>query len=356
MTAWQSLADTFSLSYFDTPMSLRIAIVGAGAIGGYLGVKLALAGHDTTFIARGENLKAIQRDGMKLLMNDGSELHASHVKACDIASAHTYDYVLVTLKSHQVAAVAADIAALCHDNSCIVTMQNGLPWWYFHQLPGEFNGRQLATLDPQGQLWQWLKPERIVGAAVYPAAELVAPGVVRLLEGNRFTLGEPSGEKSERVMQLAQAMIGAGFKTPVSTDIRSELWVKLWGNLSFNPVSALTHATLEDIASFGPSRQLVALMMQEAQAVAERTGIQFKISIDKRIDGAQAVGAHKTSMLQDIEQGKALELDALLGSVIELGQIVGLPTPTLQTVHQLCLLLERSVLRSGHGLSLTPQD
>ena len=336
-------------------MSLRIAIVGAGAIGGYLGVKLALAGHDITFIARGANLQAIAQHGMKLLTDDG-ELHARDVKACDIASASTYDYVLVTLKSHQVAAVAADIAALCHDTSCIVTMQNGLPWWYFHQLPGEYNGRQLKTLDPQGQLWSLLKPERIIGAAVYPAAELIAPGVVRLIEGNRFTLGEPSGEKTERVTQLAQAMIGAGFKTPVSNDIRSELWVKLWGNLSFNPVSALTHATLEDIAGFGPSRELVTQMMQEAQAVAERTGIQFKISIEKRIAGAQAVGAHKTSMLQDIEQGKALELDALLGSVIELGQIVGLPVPTLQTVHQLCLLLQQSVLRSGHGLSLTPQE
>lgn len=256
-------------------MSLRIAIVGAGAIGGYLGVKLALAGHDITFIARGANLQAIAQHGMKLLTDDG-ELHARDVKACDIASASTYDYVLVTLKSHQVAAVAAEIAALCHDTSCIVTMQNGLPWWYFHQLPGEYNGHQLKTLDPQGQLWNLLKPERIIGAAVYPAAELIAPGVVRLIEGNRFTLGEPNGEKTERVTQLAQAMIGAGFKTPVSNDIRSELWVKLWGNLSFNPVSALTHATLEDIASFAPSRELVTQMMQEAQAVAERTGINSK--------------------------------------------------------------------------------
>lgn len=337
-------------------MSLRIAIVGAGAIGGYLGVKLSLAGHDVTFIARGANLQAIATHGMKLWQEDGTELHAKSVKASDIANASQYDHVLVTLKSHQVAPVAADIAALCHADSCIVTLQNGLPWWYFHQLPGEFSGHRLRTLDPDGRLWDLLKPERVIGAAVYPAAELVAPGVVRLLEGNRFTLGEPSGEKTERVMQLAQAMIGAGFKTPVSTDIRAELWVKLWGNLSFNPVSALTHATLQEIAEFAPSRDVVARMMQEAQAVAERTGIAFKIGIDKRIAGAQAVGAHKTSMLQDIEQGKALELDALLGSVIELGHIVGIETPTLHTVHNLCLLLQQSVLRSGHGLSLTPKE
>ena len=336
-------------------MSLKIAIVGAGAIGGYLGVKLALTGHDVTFVARGENLKAIQSQGMKLEMDNGETVHAQNVRACTIDQAGPHDYVFLTMKSHQVEPVANQLAGLCHDQTAVVTMQNGVPWWYFFGLPGH-QGRQLNSVDPGGKLWQQIGPQRVIGSVVYPAAELVAPGVVKLIEGNRFTLGEPSGEKSERVMQLAQAMIGAGFKTPVSTDIRSELWVKLWGNLSFNPVSALTHATLQDIAEFAPSREVVANMMQEAQAVAERTGIQFKISIDKRIAGAQAVGAHKTSMLQDIEQGKALELDALLGSVIELGQVVGIATPTLHTVHNLCLLLQQSVLRSGHGLSLMAKE
>ena len=201
--------------------------------------KLSLAGHDVTLIARGANLKAIQDKGMSLIQENGETLVAPHVKASDISQASQYDYVLVTLKSHQVAAVSQDIASLCHDKSCIVTMQNGLPWWYFHALPGEFENTQLRSLDPQGDLWRLLQPQRVVGAAVYPAAELVSPGVVKLIEGNRFTLGEPSGEKTERVSQLAQAMIGAGFKTPITTDIRGELWVKLWGNLSFNPVSAL---------------------------------------------------------------------------------------------------------------------
>jgi 2-dehydropantoate 2-reductase len=187
---------------------------------------------------------------------------------------------------------------------------------------------------------------------VYPAAELIAPGVVKLIEGNRFTLGEPSGEKSERVTTLAQAMIAAGFKTPVSTDIRSELWVKLWGNLTFNPVSALTHAKLEDICNFDLTRNLAARMMTEAQTVGEKLGVQFKISIDKRIAGAQAVGAHKTSMLQDIEHGKALELEALLGSVIELGRICSMPTPTLDSVYAMTRLLQQSVLKKGKGLSL----
>jgi 2-dehydropantoate 2-reductase len=333
-------------------MSLNIAIVGAGAIGGYLGVKLALSGNNVTFIARGENLKAIQANGMTLNLEDGTSLHAPNVKACTIDEATPHDYVFLTMKSHQVSPVAEQIGRLCHDNTAVVTLQNGVPWWYFYNLVGEYQNRQLTSIDPGGAQWQHIGPERVIGAVVYPAAELVAPGIVKLIEGNRFTLGEPSGEKSERVTALAQAMIAAGFKTPVSTDIRSELWVKLWGNLTFNPVSALTHATLEDICNFDLTRNLAATMMAEAQTVGEKLGVQFKISIDKRIAGAQAVGAHKTSMLQDIEHGKALELEALLGSVIELGRICNMPTPTLDSVYAMTRLLEQSVLRKGKGLSL----
>lgn len=331
---------------------MNIAIVGAGAIGGYLGVKLALSGCAVTFVARGENLKAIQSRGMKLILEDGTSLVASNVRAASIDEAGPHDYVFLTMKSHQVAAVAASIEGMCHEQTTIVTMQNGLPWWYFHQLGGDYQGTQLQSVDPGGTLWNHIRPERVIGSVVYPAAELVEPGVVRLIEGNRFTLGEPGGEKSARITALAQTMIAAGFKTPVSTDIRSELWVKLWGNLTFNPVSALTHATLESICTFGPTRDLAARMMAEAQAVGEQLGVQFKISIDKRIAGAQAVGAHKTSMLQDVEQGKALELEALLGSVIELGRICGRPTPTLDTVYALTRLLEQSVQASGSGLRL----
>ena len=332
-------------------MGLKIAIVGAGAIGGYLGVKLALAGHDVTFVARGENLKAIQAKGMQLVLENGDTLHAQNVRACTIDEAGPHDYVFLTMKSHQVEPVAASLQGLCHDRTAIVTMQNGVPWWYFHGLPGH-EGRQLHSVDPGGKLWQHIGPERVIGSVVYPAAELVAPGVVKLIEGNRFTLGEPSGEKTERISTLAQAMIGAGFKTPISTDIRSELWVKLWGNLTFNPVSALTHATLEDICTFEPTRDLAAAMMAEAQKVGEPLGVQFKIGIDKRIAGAQAIGAHKTSMLQDIEAGKALELEALLGSVIELAQVVGQDTPVLRAVYALTRMLERQVLAKGHGLVL----
>jgi 2-dehydropantoate 2-reductase len=331
---------------------MKIAIVGAGAIGGYLGVKLAQTGCEVTFIARGENLKAIKANGMRLIQEDGSEVSANHVNASTINEAGAHDVVFLTMKSHQVAPVASDLQQVLHANSSVVTMQNGVPWWYFYQLDGAYKGTQLQSVDPSGLLWQSIGPQRVIGSVVYPAAELIAPGVVKVIEGNRFTLGEPSGEKSERVTQLAQAMIQAGFKTPVSSDIRSELWVKLWGNLTFNPVSALTHATLEDICQFAPTRQLAHGMMQEAQSVGEKLGVQFKIPIEKRIAGAQAVGAHKTSMLQDIEQGKALELQALLGSVIELGAIAQVPTPTLNAVFALCQLLERSVIKAGKGLSL----
>ena len=332
-------------------MGLKIAIVGAGAIGGYLGVKLAQAGHDVTFVARGANLAAIQAQGMQLQMDNAEVLHARDVRACSIEQAGPQDYVFLTMKSHQVAPVATQIHGMYHDQTAVVTMQNGIPWWYFHGLPG-VQARQLDSVDPEGTLWQHIGPDRVIGSVVYPAAELIAPGVVKLIEGNRFTLGEPNGEKSERITTLAQAMIAAGFKTPVSSDIRSELWVKLWGNLTFNPVSALTHATLEDICTFAPTRDLAAGMMTEAQRVGEKLGVQFKVSIDKRIAGAQAIGAHKTSMLQDIEAGKALELEALLGSVIELAQVVGVDTPVLKAVYALTRMLERQVLAKGHGLAL----
>jgi 2-dehydropantoate 2-reductase len=225
----------------------------------------------------------------------------------------------------------------------VVTMINGIPWWYFHKLAGAHEGRGLTSVDPGGRLAAHIEPERIIGSVVYPAAELVAPGVVKLIEGNRFTLGELDGSRSERIDALSQAMMRAGFKAPVAKDIRSEIWVKLWGNLSFNPISALTHATLEDICRFPPTRALAASMMAEAQAVAEALGVRFKITLEQRIAGAEAVGAHKTSMLQDVEHGRALELEALVGTVVELGQITGVPTPTIAAIHAAATLLSRTL-------------
>jgi 2-dehydropantoate 2-reductase len=334
---------------------MKIAVVGAGAIGGYLGAKLALAGEDVTFIARRRNLEAINANGFRLILEDGREEHAANVRAVErYADAGPQDAVLLTVKAHQVRDLLPDLTALFGPQTMVVTMINGVPWWYFHKLGVAYEGRKLESVDPGGTIDAHIAAERVIGSVVYPAAELVAPGVVKVIEGNRFTLGEPDGTRSERIERLSQAMMKAGFKAPVSKDIRGEIWVKLWGNLSFNPISALTHATLEDICRFAPTRELAARMMREAQAVGEKLGVEFKISLDKRIAGAEAVGAHKTSMLQDVEAGRALELEALVGSVIELGRITETPTPTIEAVHALASLLSKTLQSQGGRLAVQP--
>jgi 2-dehydropantoate 2-reductase len=333
---------------------MKFAIVGAGAIGGYLGAKLALAGEDVTFIARNQNLAAINAQGFKLINEDGSEQVARSVRAVQhMAEAGVQDVVLITLKAHQLAEVVGTLTTLFGPDTLVVSMINGVPWWYFHKLGGEFDGRALSSLDPDGAIARAIAPERIIASVVYPAAELLAPGLVKVVEGNRFTLGELDGSRSERISALSQVMMKAGFKAPVSKDIRSEIWVKLWGNLCFNPISALSHATLEDICRFPATRALAAAMMAEAQAVAERLGVQFKISIDQRIAGAEAVGAHKTSMLQDVERGRALELQALVGAVLELGQITGVATPHIAAVHAVTALLGQTLAAQQGRLEIS---
>jgi 2-dehydropantoate 2-reductase len=334
---------------------MKIAVVGAGAIGGYLGARLSAAGEEVTFIARNRNLQAINANGFKLIQEDGSELLAKNVRAVqDYAEAGPQDVVLLTVKAHQVQDLLPDLRGLFGPHTAVVTMINGLPWWYFHKLAGPYEGRSLQSLDPSGALAANIEPERIIGSIVYPASELVAPGVVKVIEGNRFSLGELDGSRSERIEALSKAMMNAGFKSPISRDIRSEIWVKLWGNLSFNPISALTHATLEDICRYGPTRDLVAAMMREAQAVGEKLGVEFKISLDKRIAGAEAVGAHKTSMLVDVEHGRALELQALVGSVVELGQITGTPTPTISAIYATTSLLAKTLQDQRGRLAMQP--
>jgi len=335
---------------------MKIAVVGAGAIGGFLGARLSLAGEDVTFIARNRNLEAISARGFRLIEEDGSERHARALRAVQrMADAGPQDVVLLTLKAHQVRDVLPELRELFGPHTTVVTMINGVPWWYFHKLAGPYEGRRLDSVDPGGAIAQQIEPERIIGSIVYPASELVEPGVVKVIEGNRFTLGELDGQRSERVEALSQAMMRAGFKAPVARDIRAELWVKLWGNLSFNPISALTHATLEQICRFGPTRELAAAMMREGQAVAEALGVRFKISLEQRIAGAEAVGAHKTSMLVDVEQGRALELEALVGAVIELGRITGTPTPTIQAIHAATSLLAATLAGQHARLVLQPQ-
>lgn len=330
---------------------MKIAVVGAGAIGGFLGARLAAAGEEVCFIARNRNLQAIQANGFRLIEEDGQERHVPQVRAVQhMAEAGPQDVVLLTVKAHQVADLLPGLRDLFGPQTAVVSMINGVPWWYFHQLPGPYTGRQLDSVDPGGRIAAHIEADRVIGGIVYPAAELVAPGVVRVIEGNRFTLGEPDSSRSPRVEALAQALMNAGFKAPVSKDIRSEIWVKLWGNLSFNPISALTHATLQDICRFPPTRALAAAMMAEAQRVGEALGVQFKISLDKRIAGAEAVGAHKTSMLQDVEAGRALELEALVGAVIELGRITGVATPTIEAVYAATALLGRTLAAQGAGL------
>jgi 2-dehydropantoate 2-reductase len=332
---------------------MKIAVVGAGAIGGYLGAKLSLAGQDVSFIARNRNLSAINAHGFRLLLEDGSEVVARGVRAVErCADAGPQDVVLLTVKAHQVRDLLPELRGLFGPETMVVTMINGLPWWYFHKLPGAYEGRSLSSLDPDGSLAAHIEPERLIGGIVYPASELVEPGVVKVIEGNRFSLGELDGSRSERIEALSRAMMAAGFKSPVSRDIRSEIWVKLWGNLSFNPLSALTHATLEDICRFPPTRALAAQMMTEARSVAEKLGVVFKISLAQRIAGAEAVGAHKTSMLVDVEHGRALELQALVGSVVELGRITDTPTPTIEAIHAVTSLLAKTLAAQGGRLAV----
>ena len=332
---------------------MKIAIVGAGAIGGYLGARLSVAGEDVTFIARNRNLAVIQAQGFRLILEDGSSLHAPNVRAVEhMAEAGPQDAVLLTVKAHQVRELLPALRGLFGPKTLVVTMINGVPWWYFQKLAGPYQGLALSSVDPDGALAEQIEVDRLIGSVVYPAAELLEPGLVRVIEGNRFTLGELDGSRSERIEALSAAFMRAGFKSPISRDIRAELWVKLWGNLSFNPISALTHATLEDICRFPLTRTLAQRMMTEAQAVAEALGVKFKITLAQRLAGAEAVGAHKTSMLQDVEHGRALELEALVGAVVELGRITGTPTPNIEAVYAVTSLLGRSLAQHNGRLAV----
>jgi 2-dehydropantoate 2-reductase len=318
-------------------------VVGAGAIGGLLGVRLAEAGEQVTLIARGPHLAAIRANGLRLVGEDGHEAVARVAATDRIAEAGTQDLVILGMKAHQVAAVVRDLQALCGPDTMVMTAQNGIPWWYFMKQAGPHAGTRLESVDPGGVIADNLPVERVIGSVVYPAAEMSAPGVLKHIEGNRFSIAEIDGSETPRIKLVSEALRKAGFKAPVISDIRAEIWTKLWGNLSFNPLSALTHATLVDICRFPLSRDLAAKMMQEAQAVGEKLGIRFRVSLDKRIAGAEAVGAHKTSMLQDVETGRAIEVEALVGSVVELGRITGTPTPHIDAVYACASLLARSL-------------
>jgi len=323
---------------------MKVAIIGCGAIGGYVGAKLALAGERVTFIARGANLEAVQRRGVRLILADGTEQVASNVTATrDCVTAGAQELVILAVKAHQLEAVAHDVPHLYGPDTVVVTMQNGIPYWYFHHHGGEWAGSVVRSVDPSGVIARLIPPEKVVGCVVYPATEFIAPGVVKHIEGDRFPVGELDGTSSERVRRVAQCFARAGFKAPVLEDIRAEIWLKLWGNLTFNPISALTRSTLADICQFPATRELAAAMMSEAQTIAHKLGIVFRVSLEKRIAGAERVGKHKTSMLQDVEAGRVPELEALVGSVVELGRLTGTHTPHIDTVYGLTHLLARTI-------------
>ena len=334
---------------------MKICVVGAGAIGGYMAVRLAHAGHQVSVIARGPHLAAIRARGLKLV-EAGQELVAGELAATDrIRDLGPHDLVLLALKAHQIAAVVDDLPALLGRDSVMVTLQNGIPWWYFQKLRGEYAGRVVETVDPGGVLSGAVDPDRIIGCIAYPAAIVAEPGVIRHVEGNRFPVGELDGSLSDRVRSVSEVFAGAGFKSRVLEDIRSEIWLKLWGNLTFNPISALTHATLVDICRFPGTRKLAVAMMTEAQAVGERLGAGFRVPLERRIAGAESVGKHKTSMLQDVEAGKPLEVDGMLGVVVELAEMTKVEVPTLRALHACVSLLNETMQSEGLRIRGAPR-
>lgn len=326
---------------------MKVCVVGAGAIGGYMAVRLADAGHDVSVIARGPHLSAIKANGLKLIEAE-QELIASNLVASDkIADLGNQDVVVMALKAHQITPVVNDLPVLFGPNTVMVTLQNGIPWWYFQKLSGPYADRVVETVDPGGVLFGAIDPNRVIGCIAYPAATIAEPGVIRHIEGNRFPVGELDGGDSDRVRVVSGLFEEGGFKSRVLDDIRSEIWLKLWGNLTFNPISALTHATLVDICQFPLTRGLAATMMTEAQQVAERLGASFRVPMERRIAGAESVGKHKTSMLQDVEVGKPLEVDGMLGVVVELAEVTEVEVPTLRALYACASLLNRTIREEG---------
>lgn len=324
---------------------MKICIVGAGSMGGMMGVKLHNIGEEVTLIARGPHLAAIQaNNGMKLIMNDGTEEFAEGIAATDdIRSVASQDLVILAVKAHQISPIVDDVNALLGEDSILLTIQNGILWWYFQLHGGEFDNHVLQTIDPEGRLNSTFDPRRIIGSISYPAAEISAPGEITHIEGVRFPIGELDGVEKERTRMLADLLNRAGFKSPILESIRAETWLKVMGNLSFNPVSALTHATLEDICRFDPSRELIDQMMTECREVARSLGVEIRLSNERRIAGAEKVGKHKTSMLQDIEVGKALEIEGLIGAVIEMAKLTDIDVRCTETVYSLIRLLDHTI-------------
>ncbi|NEW90606.1 2-dehydropantoate 2-reductase [Rhodopseudomonas sp. BR0M22] len=320
---------------------MKICIYGAGAIGGYLGVQLARSGAaDVSLVARGAHLQAMKENGLKLLI-EGEERVIQPNATDKPADLGVQDVIIICLKAHSITSAIDAMKPLLGSHTRIVTAVNGVPYWYFHKHGGaEFEGRTLESIDPGGRQWNELGPERGIGCIVYPATEIEAPGVIRHVYGDKFPIGEPSGETTSDVENLSKVFEAAGLKAPILDRIRDEIWLKLWGNVCFNPISALTHATLDVIASDPATRALSKAMMLEAQQIAETFGVKFRVDVERRIEGARKVGAHKTSMLQDLERGRPMEIDPLVTVVQEMGKMTGIPTPAIDAV--LGLVIQRA--------------
>jgi 2-dehydropantoate 2-reductase len=328
---------------------MKICVIGAGAIGGLVAARMAQAGNDVTVIDVGAHLEAIRSDGLTVIAPDGGEETVRRLRAVEnYQEAGPQALVVLAVKTNVVSRVAPKLGPLLADDTIILPLQNGIPWWYFQRFDCPYENRPVESVDPGGNIAASVDPKRILGCVVYPAGEIIRPGVIRHVEGNRFPVGELDGEKTGRAERVAALFNDSGFKSFLLDDIRSEIWLKLWGNLSFNPISALTHATLVDICQFPLTRQLAADMMREAQEVAELLGATFRLPLEKRIEGAEKVGKHKTSMLQDVESGRPLEIDAIISAVVEFGRLTGIDTPAIDAVHALIGLLDRT-MREDHG-------
>ncbi|HQT80759.1 MAG: 2-dehydropantoate 2-reductase [Ferrovum sp. 37-45-19] len=334
---------------------MKICIIGGGgAIGGFLAVQLARSGNEVTVVARGKTLSAILEKGLTLISEEHPEGIQGPVRAVEnFSEVGVVDLIILAIKAHQLSPIVNQINQIVGPETVIIPMQNGIPFWYFQRQDGPYQNHIIETVDPQGLIMKTLNPNQIIGCVVYPAAMSVSPGVIKHVEGVRFPLGELDGAMTERIQKISAVMTAAGFKSPILEDIRSEIWLKLWGNLTFNPISALTHGTLLEICQHPKTRELAKEMMTEAQNIAHQLDVTFRVSIEKRIDGAEKVGRHKTSMLQDVEAGRELEVDALLGSVIELGKLVNVPTARLETVYALTTLLMECIQDARTGISLT---
>ena len=321
---------------------MKFAVVGAGATGAFLGAHLARVGEDVTLIARGPHLAAMRAQGVRVQSPEGD--FVAHPTATDDWEAiREADVVFLTLKAHSLPEIAPRLGALLGPAAAVVTAQNGIPWWYFERLKGPLAGTRLESVDPGGVIARHIDAQRVIGSVVWPATQIVEPGVIEHVEGNRFTIGELDGRRSERCQAIAAALIKAGLKCPISRRIRHDIWLKLLGNAVFNPLSALTRATLVEIATQPATRAVARAMMEEAESVARALGVELSVGVDQRLAGAEQVSEHKTSMLQDVEAGRPLEVDALVGAVVELGDLLGVPPPHLRTVYACTKLLDLQI-------------